>query len=155
MEKNVMTREGYRNLEAELHRLRTQDLHECLNNLTEAREKGDLSENAEFEIAKQALEDLNARMNILAARLSNSQIIETIIDDGSVQLMTTVKYENLNNSRIFEFKIVPEFESDLKNNKISQNSMIGKSLMNKRAGDIVEVVLPKEKNRLKILEVKI
>jgi transcription elongation factor GreA len=94
-------------------------------------------------------------MNILAARMRNSQIIETIIDDGSVQLMTTVKYENLNNSRIFEFKIVPEFESDLKNNKISQNSMIGKSLMNKRVGDVVEVVLPKEKNRLKILEVRV
>jgi len=150
-----MTRVGYMNLEMELHRLRTQDLHECLNNLTEAREKGDLSENAEFEVAKQALEDLNARMNILAARMRNSQIIETIIDDGSVQLMTTVKYENLNNSRIFEFKIVPEFESDLKNNKISQNSMIGKSLMNKRVGDVVEVVLPKEKNRLKILEVRV
>jgi transcription elongation factor GreA len=94
-------------------------------------------------------------MNILAARMRNSQIIESIIDDGSVQLMTTVKYENLNNSRIFEFKIVPEFESDLKNNKISQNSMIGKSLMNKRVGDVVEVVLPKEKNRLKILEVRV
>ena len=155
MEKFVMTREGHRNLENELHKLRTQDLHECLYNLTEAREKGDLSENAEYEIAKQALEDLNARMNILSARLANSQIIDSIIDDGSVQILTTVKYENLSNNKVFEFKIVPEFESDPKQNKISQNSLIGKSLMNKRVGDVVEVVLPKEKNLLKILEVRI
>lgn len=150
-----MTREAYRQLEGELHQMRTKELQECLNNLTEARDKGDLSENAEYEVAKQALEDLNARMNLKSARLSNAQIIESIIDDGSVQILTTVKYENLNNNKIFEFKIVPEFESDPKINKISQNSLIGKALMNKRAGDVVEVILPKEKNLLKILEVRI
>jgi transcription elongation factor GreA len=155
MEKYVMTREGFRNLERELTKLRTKDLHECLINLTEAREKGDLSENAEYEIAKQALEDLNSRMNILSNRLGNSQVIDSVIDDGSVQLLTYVKYENLDTKKIFEFRIVPEFESDLKANKISQNSMIGKSLMNKRVGEIVEVILPREKNRLKILEVRV
>lgn len=149
-----MTRDGFNKMNEEHHRMRTVDLKECLQNLSDAREKGDLSENAEYEVAKQALTDLQNRMNKLGLLLSNAHIIEGIVDDGTVQLLTWVKIKNITKDIITEYKIVPEHEISIKENKISPLSPIGKSLMGHKVGDKISVVVPVGKIELEILDIK-
>ena len=85
-----MTREGFQKLEQELRDMRGPQLREHIQNLSEAKDKGDLSENAEYDAAKTALDDLNRKINNLSQRLSDAEILEGIIDDGTVQLLTWV-----------------------------------------------------------------
>lgn len=155
MQKTPLTREGYFKIEAELISLKTNEMRECLQNLTDAREKGDLTENAEFETAKQALEDLNIRMGKLSTILANSQIIDGIIDNGTVQLLTWVRFKNLTSNKEIEYRIVPEHEIDLKSGKISSLSPIGKGLMDRKVGDRVMVDIPSGKIELEILEIRV
>lgn len=155
MQKTPLTREGYFKIEAELISLKTNEMRECLQNLTDAREKGDLTENAEFETAKQALEDLNIRMGKLSTILANSQIIDGIIDNGTVQLLTWVRFRNLTSNKEVEYRIVPEHEIDLKSGKISSLSPIGKGLMDRKVGDKVMVDIPSGKIELEILEIRV
>lgn len=155
MQKTPLTREGYFKIEAELNSLKTNEMRECLQNLTDAREKGDLTENAEFETAKQALEDLNIRMGKLSTILANSQIIDGIVDNGTVQLLTWVRFKNLTSNKEIEYRIVPEHEIDLKAGKISSLSPIGKGLMDKKVGDKVLVDIPTGKIELEILEIRV
>lgn len=150
-----MTRDGFLKMEAEFHQMKSVELKECLQNLTDAREKGDLSENAEYDVAKQALDDLNEKMGKISKILSNCQIIEGIIDDGTVQLLTWVKFKNRKLNKEIEYRIVPEHEIDAKSGKISPHSPIGKSLMNKRVGDVVEVEVPAGKMELEILNIRV
>jgi len=155
MAKIPMTREGYQKLEQELREMRGPQLREHIQNLSEARDKGDLSENAEYDVAKTALDDLNRKINNLSQKLADAEIIEGIIDDGTVQLLTWVKFKNLNSKTVFEYRIVPESEIDIKNNKISHQSPIGSSLMNKRVGDRVVAEVPVGKMELEILEIRV
>ncbi len=153
-DKTPMTRSGYNKMNDEHNRMRTIDLKECLQNLSDAREKGDISENAEYEVAKQALTDLQNRMNKIGILLANAHIIEGIIDDGTVQLLTWVKIKNINKDTITEYKIVPEHEISIKENKISPLSPIGKSLMGARVGDKISVDVPAGRIELEILDIK-
>jgi transcription elongation factor GreA len=155
MEKIPMTREGYLKMEKEYQQMRNVDLKECLQNLTDARDKGDLSENAEYEVAKQALDDLNAKMSKVNSLLANCQIVEGIVNDGTVQLLTWVKFKNLNINKEIEYRIVPEYEINLKEGKISQNSPIGKALMGKKVGDKAQVDTPKGLLNLEILNIRV
>lgn len=155
MDKIPMTRDGYLKIENDLSELRSVDMKECLQSLSDARDKGDLSENAEYETAKQAIEDLHAKMTKLSNLLQNAQLIDSIIDDGSVQLLTHVKFRNVKLNKEIEYKIVPEYEIDLKAGKISPLSPIGKALMNKRVGDTVFVDIPSGKLELEILNIRI
>jgi transcription elongation factor GreA len=155
MEKIPMTREGYLKMEKEYQQMRNVDLKECLQNLTDARDKGDLSENAEYEVAKQALDDLNAKLSKVNSLLANCQIVEGIVDDGTVQLLTWVKFKNLNMDKEIEYRIVPEYEINLKEGKISQNSPIGKALMGKKVGDKTQVDTPKGKLDLEITNIRV
>jgi len=150
-----MTREGYLKMEKEYQQMRNVDLKECLQNLTDARDKGDLSENAEYEVAKQALDDLNAKMSKVNSLLANCQIVEGIVNDGTVQLLTWVKFKNLNINKEIEYRIVPEYEINLKEGKISQNSPIGKALMGKKVGDKAQVDTPKGLLNLEILNIRV
>ena len=95
MEKIPMTRDGYLKMEKDLHHMKFVEMKECLQNLSDAREKGDLSENAEYDVAKQALDDLTNKMEKISRLLLNSQIVDGIVDDGTVQLLTWVKFKNL------------------------------------------------------------
>ena len=149
-----MTRDGYNKMNEEHVRMRNVDLKECLQSLSDARDKGDISENAEYEAAKQALTDLQNRMNKIGTLLVNAHIIEGIIDDGTVQLLTWVKIRNINKDTITEYRIVPEHEISIKENKISSLSPIGKSLMGARVGDRISVDVPVGKIELEILEIK-
>lgn len=155
MDKIPMTREGYLKMEAEFQHMKSVELRECLQNLTDAREKGDLSENAEYDVAKQALDDLNDKMGKIGKILSNCQIIEGIIDDGTVQLLTWVSFKNRKTGKETEYRIVPEHEINLKEGKISPNSPIGKSLMNRKVGDAIEVDIPAGKLEIEITNIRI
>lgn len=155
MDKIPMTRDGYLKIENDLSELRSVDMKECLQSLSDARDKGDLSENAEYETAKQAIEDLHAKMSKLSNLLQNAQLIDTVLDDGSVQLLTYVKFRNVKLNKEIEYRIVPEYEIDLKAGKISPLSPIGKALMNKRVGDTVFVDIPSGKLELEILNIRI
>jgi len=150
-----MTREGYLKMEKEYQQMRNVDLKECLQNLTDARDKGDLSENAEYEVAKQALDDLNAKLSKVNSLLANCQIVDGIVDDGTVQLLTWVKFKNLNINKEIEYRIVPEYEINLKEGRISQNSPIGKALMGKKVGDKTQVDTPKGKLDLEITNIRV
>jgi transcription elongation factor GreA len=155
MEKTQMTREGFVKMNEDLQRMRQVDLKECLENLADAREKGDLSENAEYEVAKQALEDLNNKMGKISTILNSVQIIEGIIDDGTVQMLTWVKFKNLKTKVETEYRIVPEHEISLKDCKISPLSPFGKALMGKKIGDKVTFEVPAGKMELEILNIRV
>lgn len=155
IKKHPMTREGFLKMESEFQQMRNIELKQCLQNLSEARDKGDISENAEYDIAKKVLEDLNTKMSRLNSILSNCEIIEGVIADDTVQLLTFVRFKNISLGKESEYKIVPEHEIDIKSGKISQNSPIARSLLGKRVGDIVDVETPKGAMKLEILDIRI
>ena len=149
----IMTREGYNKMVEDFQRMRGDDMRECLQNLTDAREKGDISENAEYEVAKQVLNDLHEKIKKTGETLNKVRIIESVLDDGTVQLLTYVKIKNLKTGKEVEYKIVPENESAIKENKISSESPIGKALMNKRVGEKVDVSVPAGKLEFELLNI--
>lgn len=149
-----MTREGFNKMTTEYNRMRFEEMKECLQNLQDAREKGDISENAEYEVAKQTIDELNEKILKIGSMLMNAQIIEGVIDNGTVQLLTWVKIKNKKTNKEIEYKIVPENESNLRENKISSNSPIGKALMSKKPGETVQVEVPAGKMELEILNVR-
>jgi transcription elongation factor GreA len=150
----VMTREGYNKLVDDFQRMRGDDMREALQNLTDAREKGDISENAEYEVAKQALDELHKKIKKTGETLNKVRIIESVLDDGTVQLLTWAKIKNLKTGKDVEYKIVPENESSIKENKISSESPIGKSLMGKKVGEKVEVNVPAGKLEFELLNIR-
>ena len=150
----VMTREGFNKLVDDFQRMRGDEMKECLQNLTDAREKGDISENAEYEVAKQKLDELHEKIKKAGEILNNVKIVESVVDDGTVQLLTYVKIKNLKTGKDIEYKIVPENESVIKENKISSESPIGKALMNKRVGQKVEVTVPAGKLEFELLNIR-
>jgi len=155
MAKIPMTREGFQKLEQQLRDMRGPQLREHIQNLAEAKDKGDLSENAEYDVAKTALDDLNRKINNLSQKLADADIIEGIIDDGTVQLLTWVKFKNTKSGVTIEYRIVPENEIDIKSSKISHLSPIGNALMGKRVGDKVIAEVPIGKMELEILEIRV
>jgi transcription elongation factor GreA len=155
MAKIPMTREGFQKLEQELKDMRGPQLREHIQNLAEAKDKGDLSENAEYDVAKTALDDLNRKINNLSQKLADADILEGIIDDGTVQLLTWVKFKNTKSGVTIEYRIVPENEIDIKSNKISHLSPIGSALMGNRVGDKVIAEVPIGKMELEILEIRV
>ena len=154
MEKVPMTRDGFNKMSEQYQHMRTVELKECLQALTDARDKGDLSENAEYEVAKQALDELNKRMSKINTLLVNVQIVEGAVDDGTVQMLTYVKFKNLKTNSEIEYKIVPEHEISLKEGKISPLSPIGKALLGKKSGDCESAVIPAGKLELEVLNVR-
>ena len=150
----LVTREGYNKLVEDFQRMRGDDMREALQNLTDAREKGDISENTEYEVAKQLLDELHEKIKKVGETLNKVRIIESVLDDGTVQLLTYVKIKNLKTNKEVEYKIVPENESAIKENKISSESAIGKALMNKRVGQRVEVNVPAGKLEFELLNIR-
>jgi transcription elongation factor GreA len=155
MAKIPMTREGFQKLEQELKDMRGPQLREHIQNLAEAKDKGDLSENAEYDVAKTALDDLNRKINNLSQKLADAEILEGIIDDGTVQLLTWVKFKNTKSGVTIEYRIVPENEIDIKGGKISHLSPIGSALMGKKVGDKTIAEVPIGKMEFEILEIRV
>jgi transcription elongation factor GreA len=154
MSKIPMTKEGYKKLFDELSRMKGPEMREVLQNLAEAREKGDISENSEYEVAKEQFENLQKKISELSDKLSNSFILDRdMVKTNVVQILTTVKLENLRTNKEETYTIVPENEIDMKAGKISFNSPIGKGLIGKAVNEVVKIKVPAGELEFKILEI--
>ena len=137
------TEEGLRKLKDELEHLKSVERPKVIQQIAEARDKGDLSENAEYDAAKEAQGHLEDRINKLEAINSNARVVDTSkLDVSVVRLLTRVTIKNTANSMEMTYSIVPEAEADLKAKKISISSPIGKGLLGKSIGEIAEIQIP-------------
>jgi transcription elongation factor GreA len=138
-----VTRETLEQMKSELQRMKTVDRPAASKAIAEAREKGDLKENAEYDAAKEAQGLLEARIRKFESELATARILDaTNIDTSKVTILTRVTITNLANQKSMTYQIVSEKEADLKAGKISITSPIGKGLVGKREGDIAEVKAP-------------
>ena len=138
-----LSQNGYDNLKKELHTLKAVDRPHIINQIAEARDKGDLSENAEYDAAKEAQGLLEARISKLENDLSNSRVIdESQLSTDSVSLLTKVTIKNPKNNMEMSYAIVSESEANLAEKKISASSPIGKGLLGKKVGEVVEIQVP-------------
>ena len=153
---SYMTQEGYDKASGQLELMKTKGREEVAAAIAEARDKGDLSENAEYDAAKDAQGLLEAKINELEKALSNVRIIDASQLDGSkVTILSKVTMKNLRNNKEIEYMLVSETESDLKLKRISVNSPIGKGLLGKVIGDIAEVSTPAGVIRFEILDINL
>ena len=149
-----LTQEGYDNLKSELGKLISIERPKIINQIAEARDKGDLSENAEYDAAKEAQGLLEARISKLENDLSNARVLdETQTDTSTVHLLTKVTILNIDNNLKMTYSIVSETEADLAAKKISVTSPIGKGLLGKSVGEIVEIQVPNGVACFKILDI--
>ena len=135
---SYVTEEGLKKLKEELRQLETEERPKIKKQIAEARDKGDLSENAEYDAAKEAQGMLEMKIHNLKNTIANSRILdESKIDTSTVQILNKVKIKNQKNAAVMEYTIVSETEADLKAGKISINSPIAKGLLDKKEGDVV------------------
>ena len=143
-------------LKDELNNLKSIERPKIINQIAEARDKGDLSENAEYDAAKEAQGLLEARIARLESELSKSRVLdEKNIDLSTAKLLTTVKIENIQSKQKMSYTLVSESEADLKNKKISISSPIGRGLMGKKVGEIADISVPSGVIKFKILDITI
>ncbi len=148
------TEEGLKKLREEIEYLSFVERPKISLQISEARDKGDLSENAEYDAAKEAQGMLELKISKLQARIRNGRIIdESKMDDSKVYLLSTVKIRNTKNDSIMKYTLVPEEESDLKQGKISVESPIAKGLLGKEVGDTAEISVPAGKLTFEIVEI--
>ena len=148
------TKEGLDKLNAELRDLKTTGRREIAKQIQEARDKGDLSENAEYDAAKDAQGHLEAKISKLENTIANSRIIdESSVDTSKVMILSTVYVKNHNTKKDVKYKIVSETEASLKEGKISVKSPIGQGLLGKKIGDTVEVSVPAGTLKLEVVKI--
>ena len=148
------TEKGLRELRQKLDHLKDIERPLASKAIGEARDKGDLSENAEYDAAKEAQGMLEMEISKLEETLSNARIIdESKLDSSKILIHSTVKIKNLTNSAIMEYKLVAQSEANLSQGKISVDSPIGKGLMGKKNGDIAEIAIPNGNVKFEILEI--
>jgi transcription elongation factor GreA len=137
------TAEGLKKLKDELHNLKTVERPKISQQIAEARDKGDLSENAEYDAAKEAQGLLEARIAKMEDLAANARLIdETQVDNSKVYILSRVKIKNLKNNAVVEYTLVAENEANLAEKKISVDSPIGKGLLGKKVGDVAKVQIP-------------
>ena len=156
MNKTPLTVAGAEKLRTELHRLKTVERPNVIAAIAEARSHGDLSENAEYEAAKDRQGFIEGRIMEVESKLANAQIIDpTLLDaDGRCVFGATVELEDLESGQVVTYQIVGEDEADLKAGKISVTSPIARALIGKYAGDIAEVQAPGGVREYEILDVR-
>jgi len=151
-----VTEEGLRNMKEELDRLTRIERPAISKAIGEAIEKGDISENAEYDAAKDAQGMLEAKIAILSAKIASTRIIdESKIDTSSVQMMNKVTIRNKTNNATMQYTIVSEPEANLKLGKISIQTPIAKGLLGKKLGDVVEIQVPSGKMEFEIIDIAI
>jgi transcription elongation factor GreA len=149
------TAEGLKKLKDELSHLKDVERPKASNAIAEARDKGDLSENAEYDAAKEAQGMLEMKISKLEATLSNARLIdESQLDLSKVLVLSKVTIKNLNNQIQLKYTLVAESEADLKSGKISVNSPIGKGLLGKKVGEIAEVIVPNGTIKFEIISIE-
>ena len=150
------TEEGLKKLKDELEQMKTIERPKISAQIAEARDKGDLSENAEYDAAKEAQGMLEMKISKLEDVLANARILsEENIDLSKVGVLTKVKLKNMANSAIMEYSLVAEKEADIRKNKISVSSPIGKGLLGKKVGEIAEIQDPRGIMSFEILEISV
>jgi len=138
-----MTQEGYEKLKNELEELKTKGRENVAKAIAEAREKGDLSENAEYDAAKNAQGMLEMKINEMEKMFSTARVIdESQLDTSKVTVLTNVTIKNIKNGAEVTYKLVAEAEANLKEKKISVNSPIGHGLLGKSVGDMAQIQTP-------------
>lgn len=148
------TEEGLQKLKDELLELQTKERARISKEIAEARDKGDLSENAEYDAAKDAQGMLEMRISQLEVIVGNARVMkEEDVDLSKVSILSTVKIRNKKNGREVKYTLVSEKEADLKAGKISYESPIGKGLLNKKVGEIAEVKAPAGILEFEILDI--
>ena len=151
-----LSKVGYDNLKEELHRLKTIERPSIINQIAEARDKGDLSENAEYDAAKEAQGFLESRISKLEIDQSNARVInETKLNNNNVSLLSKVTIKNTANNNEMTYTIVSESEADLSQKKISASSPIGKGLIGKKVGDITDIVVPNGTLKFEIINISL
>jgi transcription elongation factor GreA len=153
---SYVSKEGLEKLREELRQLETEERPKIKKQIAEARDKGDLSENAEYDAAKEAQGMLEMRIQRLKSTIANSRILdESRIDTSKVQIMNRVKIKNKKNNAVMEYTIVSETEADLKKGKISVNSPIAKGLLGKEVGDVVDIEVPNGTIPFEVMDISI
>ncbi len=148
------TAEGLKKLKDELNQLKDVERTKASNAIAEARDKGDLSENAEYDAAKEAQGMLEMRISKLEETLSNARVIdESQLDNSKVLVLSKVKIKNHLNDMILDYTIVADGEADLASGKISVNSPIGKGLLGKSVGEIAQINVPSGIINFEVLEI--
>lgn len=151
---NYYTEEGLQKLKDELHEMKTVQRPSISNQIAEARDKGDLSENAEYDAAKEAQGILEMKIAKLEEIISNARIIDdSNIDNSKVYILSKVKIKNVANGMAMEYLLVAENEADLKEKKISVESPIGKGLLGKAVGEIADIQTPNGIVKFEIVEI--
>jgi len=140
---NYVTQETFDQMKEELHRMKAVDRPAASKAIAEAREKGDLKENAEYDAAKEAQGMLEAKIKQLEGIIATAKIVDpSTIDTSKVAILTKVTITNMRTKKTVTYQIVGEKEADLKAGKISASSPIGKGLMGKQVGEVAEVQAP-------------
>ncbi len=148
------TEEGLKKLKEELKHLESVERPAVSQKIADARDKGDLSENAEYDAAKEEQGLLETRIVKLKEVISKARLIdESKMDNSKVLILSTVKIKNLKNNAVMQYTLVPENESDLKKGKISVHSPIAKGLLGKKVGDKADIQIPAGKVSFEILEI--
>ncbi len=151
---NYLTKEGYEKLKADLDEMKTQGRGEVARAIAEAREKGDLSENAEYDAAKEAQGMLELKINEMEKVLASARVLdESQLDTSKVTVLSSVTIRSVKTGKDVTYKLVSETEADLKVKKISVGSPIGQGLLGKSVGDIATVETPGGKMEFKIVKI--
>lgn len=151
---NYYTEQGLKKLKDELHHLKTVERPSISRQIADARDKGDLSENAEYDAAKEAQGLLEARIAKMEDVIANARVVdESQMDNSKAYILSKVKIKNLNNNAVLEYQLVAENEADLKCKKISVESPIGKGLLGKAKGEVAEIQIPSGLVKFEVLEI--
>lgn len=151
---NYYTEGGLKKLKDELQQMKSVERPSISKQIAEARDKGDLSENAEYDAAKEAQGLLEARIAKLENVIANARIVdESQMDTSKAFILSKVKIKNLNNNMTLDYQLVAENEADLKTKKLSIESPIGKGLLGKALGDVVEIQIPSGLAKFEILDI--
>lgn len=151
---NYFTKEGLDKLKSELHILKTVDRKKVTQAIADARDKGDLSENAEYDAAKEAQGLMEMKISQMEELVAHARIIdESKIDNSKVLILSKVKVRNIANKMEMEYTLVSEEEADLKLKKISVSSPIGKGLLGKVIGEIAEIKVPAGLMKLEVINI--
>jgi|SRR6056297_23727 len=149
-----VTEEGLNKMKEELKQMQSVERPAISRQIAEARDKGDLSENAEYDAAKEAQGMLEMKIAKLQETINNARIIDpSKLNTDAVQILNKVKIKNTKNNATMQYQIVAESEADLKKGKISVDTPIAKGLLGKKVGDVVEIEVPNGKMQFEILEI--
>ena len=151
-----LTQEGYERLNAELDELKSTERRKIAAAIAEAREKGDLSENAEYDAAKDAQGLLELKINNMEKVLANARVLDASqLDTSKVTVLCKVRIKNVKNSKEITYHLVAESEADLKTRKISVTSPVGKGLLGKAVGEIASIETPRGSMEFEIMEISV